>query len=334
MIFYASLEDVPVGFGPSAVTIGKFDGVHAGHRSVIERLRSAAAVQDLVSTVLTFDRHPLALLKPELCPQSLMSNDQKRGVLESTGIDAMVMIQFTRAFSLQEPEDFVRHVLVEALNARLVFVGEDFRFGREGRGTVELLTRLGSEFGFEVRTIAAVKPEGERVISSSWIRDLLSEGRIAEAVTLLGRRPSVRAVVVQGEHRGRQLGYPTANLSQDVEGYVPADGVYAAYATVDGRTMPAAVSIGNNPTFAGVRDKQVEAHLLDVDLDLYGKTVEVSFVEYIRGMEKFPGVEELVAQIALDEARVRELLGVAARTSPIGPRAEHPARHRARFVRP
>jgi riboflavin kinase/FMN adenylyltransferase len=321
MIFYPSLEEVPARFGPSAVTIGKFDGVHAGHRSVIERLCAEATAAGLVSTVLTFDRHPLALLKPELCPESLTSNDQKRGVLETTGIDALVQIQFTREFSLQEPEDFVKKVLVDLLHARIVFVGEDFRFGRQGRGTVALLERLGGEYGFEVRLIAAVRPTGDRVISSSWIRDLLSEGRVGEAATLLGRLPSVRAIVVPGERRGRALGYPTANLAQDVEGYIPADGVYAAYATVDGRTIPAAVSIGNNPTFAGVRDKQVEAHLLDEDLDLYGKTVEVSFVEYIRGMEKFPGVPELVAQMTLDEARVRELLGVPARTSPIGPRA-------------
>lgn len=320
MIFYPSLAEVPVDFGPSAVTIGKFDGVHAGHRSVIERLRSEAEADGLVSTVLTFDRHPLALLKPELCPESLTSNEQKRGVLETTGIDAMVVIQFTREFSLQEPEDFVKHVLVDVLHARLVFVGEDFRFGRQGLGTVDLLVRLGAEYGFEVRLIDALRPTGDRVISSSWIRDLLSDGRVSEAATLLGRLPSVRAIVVQGEHRGRELGYPTANLAQDVEGYIPADGVYAAYATVDGRTIPAAVSIGNNPTFAGVRDKQVEAYLLDVDLDLYGKTVEVSFVDYIRGMEKFPGVRELVAQITLDEARVRELLGVPARMTPIGPR--------------
>lgn len=290
MKFYPSLGDVPASFGPSAVTIGKFDGVHSGHRSVIARLRQEAAAAGLVSTVLTFDRHPLALLSPGSHPESLTSNDQKRAVLETTGIDALVMIEFTYDFSLKEPEDFVTDVLVAALHAKLVFVGPDFRFGHRGLGTVESLKRLGQLHGFEVRMIEAVRPLGDRVISSTWIRDLLAEGRVAEAATLLERQASVRGIVVHGERRGRELGYPTANLARSVEGFVPADGVYAAYATVDGRTIPAAVSIGNNPTFVGVPDKQIEAHLLDEDLDLYGKTIEITFVEYIRGMEKFESV--------------------------------------------
>ncbi len=319
MKFYPSLDEVPPDFGPSAVTIGKFDGVHAGHRSVIARLRREAAAAGLVSTVLTFDRHPLALLKPDLCPGTLTSNDQKRAVLETTGIDALVMIEFTHGFSLKEPQEFVTDVLVGTLHAKLVFVGPDFRFGHRGLGTVEELERLGRLHGFEVRMIEAVRPLGDRVISSTWIRDLLAEGRVAEAATLLERRATVRGIVVPGERRGRELGYPTANLARSVEGYVPADGVYAAYATVDGRTMPAAVSIGNNPTFVGVPDKQIEAHLLDEDLDLYGKMVEIAFVKYIRGMEKFASVGELVTQMTHDEAHVRHLLGMPERTTPIGP---------------
>lgn len=321
MKFYPSLVDVPADFGPSAVTIGKFDGVHAGHRSVIARLRREAAAAGLVSTVLTFDRHPLALLRPDKCPESLTSTDQKRAILETTGLDAVVMIEFTEAFSLKEPEAFVVDVLVTALHAKLVFVGPDFRFGHRGLGTIEVLERLGRGHGFEVRTIEAVRPLGDRVTSSTWIRNLLAEGRVSEAAELLERLPTVRGIVVPGERRGRALGYPTANLSRSVEGFVPADGVYAAYAIFDGRTMPAAVSIGNNPTFMGVPERQIEAHLLDADLDLYGKTVEIAFVSYIRGMEKFESVGELVTQMTLDEARVRELLGVPARTTPIGPRA-------------
>ncbi|QNE46474.1 bifunctional riboflavin kinase/FAD synthetase [Glaciihabitans sp. INWT7] len=319
MKFFASLAEVPADFGPSAVTIGKFDGVHSGHRSVIARLRLEAAEAGLVSTVLTFDRHPLALLSPDARPESLTSNEQKREVLETTGIDAVVMIEFTHDFSVQEPQDFVTDVLVGTLHAKLVFIGPDFKFGHRGLGSIELLERLGLEYGFEVRMIEAVRPLGDRVISSTWIRDLLAEGRVAEAASLLERLPTVRGIVVPGERRGRELGYPTANLARAVEGYVPADGVYAAYATVDGRTMPAAVSIGNNPTFVGVPDKQIEAHLLDEDLDLYGKTVEIAFVEYIRGMEKFASVEELVTQMTHDEARVRQLLGMPERTTPIGP---------------
>ena len=198
MKFYPSLDDVPPDFGPSAVTIGKFDGVHSGHRSVIARLRREAAAAGLVSTVLTFDRHPLALLNPSNCPESLTSNDQKRAVLETTGIDALVMIEFTREFSLEEPQVFVTDVLVSALHAKLVFVGPDFRFGHRGIGTVDLLERLGRLHGFEVRMIEAVRPLGDRVISSTWIRDLLAEGRVAEAAILLERAPTVRGIVVPG----------------------------------------------------------------------------------------------------------------------------------------
>lgn len=310
MQFFPSLAAVPAGFGPSAVTIGKFDGVHSGHREVIAEMRTAAESAGLVSTVLTFDRHPLALLNPERTPLALTSNGQKRDVLESIGIDAMVMMEFTTEFSRQSPQDFVEQVLERLLDARLVFVGPDFRFGRQGSGSIEFLTELGKEHGFDVRSVGAVRPDGERPISSTWIRDLMTDGRVREAAELLGHLPSVRGVVVRGEQRGRALGYPTANLSADLEGYIPADGVYAALVTVDGQTTPSAVSIGNNPTFVGVPDKQVEAHLLDVDLDLYGKTLEVAFADFVRGMAKFGSVDDLVAQMVLDEARVRVVLGL------------------------
>lgn len=312
MQFFGSLAELPSDFGPSAVTIGKFDGVHAGHRRVIRQLCEAAEPAGLVSTVLTFDRHPLALLNPEKVPTSLTSAAQKREILESTGVGALVMVEFTEEFSQLSAEDFIRRVLVDAVRARVVFVGVDFRFGHGGLGDVDLLVERGRDNGFDVRIIEPVRPEGDRVISSSWIRDLLSEGRVDEAAKLLERLPSVRGEVVHGEQRGRALGYPTANLSANLEGFIPADGIYAAYATVGGRTMPAAVSIGNNPTFVGVAEKQVEAHILDENLDLYGTTLEISFVEYIRGMAKFESVPDLVEQIGRDEARTREILNVPA----------------------
>ncbi len=313
MEYYRSLAELPHDFGPSAVTIGKFDGVHSGHRRVIEQLCDAAKADELLPTVLTFDRHPLALLDPDKAPTSLTSNEQRRSVLESTGVAAVVMVEFTREFSRLSAEEFIQRVLVEALHARLVFVGPDFRFGRDGLGDVQLLIEHGRRKGFDVRMIDPVRPDGDRVISSTWVRDLLAEGRVDEAAKLLERRPTVRGEVVHGEQRGRKLGYPTANLSANLEGFIPADGVYAAYATVDGRTMPAAVSIGNNPTFVGVPERQVEAHLLDENLDLYGKTLEVAFVAFIRGMAKFDSVDELVDQIRLDEQRVREILQLSAR---------------------
>ncbi len=310
MQFYNGLRDVPEGFGPSAVTIGKFDGVHLGHRRVIDVLKAAADQLGLASVVVTFDRHPLALLSPENRPPSVTSNDQKRELLAATGIDATVMIPFTREFSEEEPEQFVDSVLVRALRARLVFVGSNFRFGHRGRGDVALLTELGVSAGFEVRQVDQALADGGRPVSSTLVRELLDRGEVAGAATLLGRPPSIRGTVVHGFERGRALGYPTANLSHEVEGFIPADGVYAARLTVDGRTMPAAVSVGNNPTFDGVPDKQVEAHVLDEVLDLYDKTVTIDFIDYIRPMNRFPDVDALVRQMNADEQRVRRILAV------------------------
>ena len=313
MQFYTSLADVPADFGPSAVTVGKFDGVHTGHRSVLSALRAISAERGLVPTVLTFDRNPLSLLHPERCPAVLVSNEQKRELLASTGVDATVMLTFDRRFSEQTPDQFIENVLVAALHARVVFVGPDFRFGVHGSGDVTMLAKAGGRLGFEVRSVQEMKSGGTRRVSSTWIRNLLSDGDVAGAARLLGREPSVRGVVVRGEQRGRALGYPTANLSPDLEGFIPADGVYAGWLTVDGERMPAAASVGNNPTFPGVPERQVEAHVLDADLDLYGKTVELSFTQRIRAMEKFDGVDALIAQIREDEARARQILGVRSR---------------------
>lgn len=310
MLFFDSLASVPANFGPSAVSIGKFDGVHAGHRKVIDALLDVARAEGLVATAVTFDRHPLSLLRPELCPEPLLSNAQKIDRLGETGLDATVMLEFDRPFSEQSPEQFVRSILVEALNARVVLVGKDFRFGAKGAGTVETLRELGETHGFVVRLIEDVVADGsERRASSTWVRELLAAGEVEQAATVLGHEPSIRAVVVHGHERGRELGYPTANLSHDVEGFIPADGVYAAWYTVDGVRYGAAVSIGNNPTFDGVPDKTVEGHLFDVTLDLYDKLVEVSFVRYIRGMRKFSGMEALAEQMAADERGIREILG-------------------------
>jgi riboflavin kinase/FMN adenylyltransferase len=311
--FFDSLDSVPTDFGPSAVAIGKFDGVHAGHRSVIAELEAVARRDGLTATVVTFDRHPLSVLRPESCPPPLISNAQKVERLAETGVDATVMLAFDRPFSEQTPEQFVRRILVDALHARVVMVGSDFRFGVRGSGTVDTLAELGRSHGFEVRLIddvvAPTDGSSARRASSTWIRELLAEGRVAEAARVLGHEHAVRGVVVRGAQRGRALGYPTANLSPDMEGFIPGDGVYAAWFTVDGRRYGAAVSIGNNPTFDGVPEKQVEAHVLDETIDLYGKTVEVAFVAYIRGQVKYSTVEALIEQISDDERTVRGILG-------------------------
>ena len=312
MKVYTSLAGLPSDFGPSAVTIGKFDGVHLGHHRMIDRMIAEAHEACLAPVVLTFDRNPLSVLAPASCPPALISNDQKLELLAGFGLEATVMLEFDRAMSQMLPEEFVDTVLVEALGARLVYVGPDFRYGRGGKGDVALLDELGVRDGFEVRHIGVIEHDGRR-ISSTWVRELLSAGRVREAASLLGRAPSVRGRVVRGARRGRVLGYPTANLSPDSEGFIPSDGVYAAWAPVDGERYPAAVSIGNNPTFDGVPARQVEAHLLGsdfgrIDLDLYGRTVQLDLVDRIRGMEKFDGVDALIARMGADLDDVRRVL--------------------------
>mgnify|MGYP004515110683 CR=1 FL=1 len=195
------------------------------------------------------------------------------------------------------------------MHAREVLVGEDFRFGRGGAGDVATLERLGAERGFRVRTVADVLVGADGRVSSTRIRSLLAAGDVAGAGELLGHVPTVRGVVVHGAKRGRELGFPTANLSPDSDGLIPADGVYAGWFEVEGAVYPAAISVGDNPTFDGVPQRQVEAYLLDEDLDLYGKVVDVRFVERIRGMVAYEGIEPLIAQMTDDVRRVREVLG-------------------------
>ena len=305
---YKGLDAVPAGFGPSAVTIGKFDGVHRGHRAVIDRIRSIAAEGDLRAVVVTFDRNPLALLAPDKCPDSLVSVRQKLELLATTGVDATVMLPFDRALASVPATEFVERVLVDTLQAKAVLVGSDFRYGARGAGDVALLQDLGAKFGFTVEVVDDVRPEGERRVSSTWIRELLAEGDVRHATRLLGHTPAVSGIVVHGAKRGRELGYPTANLSPESEGLIPADGVYAGWLTDAGTRYPAAISVGNNPTFEGVAKKQVEAYVLDRELDLYDHVVDVEFVERLRGMVAFTNIPDLIDTMHADVDRAREIL--------------------------
>jgi riboflavin kinase/FMN adenylyltransferase len=318
VIVFRDPGEVPAGFGPSVVAIGKFDGVHSGHRAVIARARVDAAESGARVVAVTFDRNPLALLRPELCPDSLVGVEQKLRLLADAGVDATLMLTFDRALADLPAREFVEHVLVGALGVKIVLVGADFRFGRGGSGDPRLLSDLGREFGFDVDVIEDVRAidDGRRV-SSTWVRQLLSEGDVAGAAKLLGRPHSVRGEVVHGLKRGRELGFPTANLSADLEGFVPAEGVYAGWLVDEGARRdgveprssvryPAAISVGTNPTFADVAARQVEAYVLDeTDLDLYGHMVEVEFTSRIRGMVAFEGIEPLIAKMTEDVARVR-----------------------------
>ena len=314
MRIFRSLAEVPADLGPSAIAIGKFDGVHLGHRALLQTLCARAEELGVSPVVVAFDRNPLALLRPELCPPALVSNEQKLELLADAGVEATLMLTFDRALSAVPATEFVEDTLVHALGARVVLAGADFRFGARGQGDVDLLTRIGAERGFETVVVGDVAGSGDGVsgsarrASSTWIRELLDEGKVHDAAKLLGRAPTVRSVVVHGEHRGRELGFPTANLDPRIEGFVPADGVYAAWATIDGARYAAAVSVGNNPTFTGVPEHQVEAYLLDVDVDVYGRTIELEFVDFVRPMLRFDGIESLVAELAADVAKVREIL--------------------------
>ena len=310
MQVFRGIETVPAGFGPSAVTIGKFDGLHSGHRVVIDDLLDLAG-DDLEPVVVTFDRNPLEVLRPERCPAPLVGLDQKLELLESVGVAATVVLRFDEALAHIEPEAFVDDLLLGPLGMRRLLVGDDFRFGHHGRGDVALLERMGAERGFTVRVQRQVMQASRRV-SSTWIRELLGAGAIEEATVLLGRPPAVRGEVVHGAHRGRELGFPTANLAQESDGMIPADGVYAGR-LVD-RSLdppvayPAAISVGSNPTFDGVPPKQVEAHVLDETLDLYGHVVDVEFTHRIRGQVAYEGIDPLIAQIAVDVEQVRALV--------------------------
>lgn len=311
MQFFDGLAEVPAEFGPSAVTIGKFDGLHIGHQSVLRQLRELADERGLVATVVTFDRNPLSLLEPENCPDALVGNEQKRQLLASADVDATLSVRFDRAFANEPPEYFVEQVLIAALHAQLVLCGADFRFGAHGAGDVKLLREFGASHGFDVVMLQDVQVEGAsgpRRASSTWVRELLAAGRVREAAELLGRPPSIRSRVVHGEQRGRELGYPTANLDPAIEGFLPADGVYATWAVVDGVSYGSATSIGNNPTFDGVPQHQVETHLFDQKLDLYDRQIELQFVDYLRPMNKFESVDALVARLHEDDVLVREIL--------------------------
>ncbi|GAB3631292.1 bifunctional riboflavin kinase/FAD synthetase [Microbacterium shaanxiense] len=318
MIVFRDPSEVPADFGPSAVAIGKFDGVHAGHRAVIERLKADAAASGARAVAVTFDRNPLALLRPEICPENVVSVERKLALLGELGLDATLLLTFDRALASRTPEQFVEEFLVAALHVSTVLVGRDFRFGRGGAGTPELLAELGPTYGFTVDVVDDVYlDDSERRVSSSWIRELLAEGDVRTAGDVLGRPVDVRGEVVHGLKRGRELGFPTANLSEIVDALVPADGVYAGWLVDhDTRTRyPAAVSVGTNPTFDDVLVRQVEAHVLDHDaLDLYGHDVTVEFTERLRGMVAFEGIEALMAQMAADVVAARVLLTGEVRT--------------------
>ncbi|MFP5251317.1 MAG: bifunctional riboflavin kinase/FAD synthetase [Actinomycetes bacterium] len=296
---------------PSAVTIGKFDGVHIGHQRIIEQLRALAEPEGLATTVVTFDRNPLEIVRPDRAPLPLVSLPHKVELLRAAGADRVVVVPFTAETAAQPAEEFAERVLLDGLGARVLLVGDDFRFGHRGAGDAAMLRALAEPRGARVESIDDICFADGRRVSSTWIREALELGRVQEANGMLGRRHVLRGDVVRGFQRGRALGFPTANLGAPVEGFVPADGVYAALAHVDAGTFPAAVSIGDNPTFDGVAAKTVEAYLLDVDLDLYDRPISLELVDFVRPMHRFESLDQLIAQMSRDVDRTRELVAAA-----------------------
>jgi riboflavin kinase/FMN adenylyltransferase len=299
----------------SVVTIGAYDGVHLGHQAVIAEVRRRAAADGLASAVVTFDRHPASVVRPESAPRLLTDLDQKLELLAATGVDRCLVVPFDELRSKEPAEDFVRDVLVGALGARQVIVGEDFHFGHQRRGNVELLRSMGADLGFEVAGLPLMDAAGQAAgaadrASSTAIRHALVEGDLERAAAMLGRPHEVRGVVAHGDQRGRELGFPTANVSVPGAILLPADGIYAGwFQRADGSVHPAALSLGRRPTFyEEAHASLLEAHLLDFDDDLYDEHVRVRFVAWIRGEAKFDSIEALVEQIARDCDETRALL--------------------------
>lgn len=303
---WRGFESVPGGWGRSVVTIGVFDGVHRGHQQVIGQAVKHARDQGLQAVVVTFDPHPSEVVRPGSHPAVLTEPARKAELMEELGVDALCVVPFTIEFSSLSPEAFVHDVLVENLHAATVVVGENFRFGHRAAGDLGLLSTLGHRFGFTVHTPPLVGAD-DTVFSSTYIRACVAAGDMAAAAAALGRPHRLEGVVVRGDGRGRQLGFPTANLMCGRYAAVPADGVYAAWCHHRGGRHPAAVSIGTNPTFAG-RERRVEPYLLDFNGDLYGERVALDFAVQLREMRRYGAVEPLVTQIHQDVADTRRLL--------------------------
>ncbi|MDJ0357278.1 bifunctional riboflavin kinase/FAD synthetase [Paenarthrobacter sp. PH39-S1] len=310
--FWNGLHEVPVGYGPSVVTLGNFDGVHRGHQHVLSALVATAHDRGAKAVAITFDPHPAKVHRPDTAPEQLMGLADRLTTMAACGLDAVLVMPYTLALASQTPEEFVRSVFVDTLGAAAVVIGHDVRFGRGNSGDLGTMQELGKDLGFDV--VVVNEFGSDRRCSSTWVREALARGDVDTAAEVLGRPHHMRGEVVHGAARGRALGFPTANLSDNAVGYIPADGVYAGWLTdADGVRRPAAISIGSNPTFVGV-SRQVEAYVIDRPnepveaFDLYGQVVVVEFVTRLRGMVAYTGPAALVDQMHLDVDQARQIL--------------------------
>ncbi|QNG19155.1 bifunctional riboflavin kinase/FAD synthetase [Rhodococcus triatomae] len=320
MLRWRGLDEVPADWGRCVLTIGVFDGVHRGHAQLISRAVEAAHERGIPSVLMTFDPHPMEVVRPGSHPAQLTTLARRAELAEELGIDVFCVMPFTAEFMKLTPERYAHEILVERLHVAEVVVGENFTFGKKAAGNVDLLRRIGSRFGFAVDGVTLL---GEHAVtfSSTYIRACVDAGDMAAANEALGRPHRVEGVVVHGDGRGKQLGFPTANVAPPMHSAIPADGVYAAWFTVlghgeklgsviPGERYMAAVSVGTNPTFSG-RARTVEAFVLDGEADLYGQHVAVDFVARLRGMTKFDSVDALVEQMGEDAVDARRALSEA-----------------------
>lgn len=316
MQIFRDVESVPKAPNGSVVTIGAYDGVHLGHRTVIDEVKRLADSLDAQSVVVTFDRHPAEVVRPQSAPKLLTDLAQRLELLSSTKVDATLVVPFDADRATESPEDFVLEVLVERLGVRAVVVGEDFHFGKDRQGNVALLRALGKAHGFTVSGIDLVGNDGNPTdglkVSSTQIRQLLREGAVEVAATLLGRHHEVRGPVVHGDARGRTLGFPTANVAVPTDICLPADGIYAGwFQRPNGDVLPAAINLGRRPTFyADQPYSLLEAFVIDWSGDLYGEAAHVRFVKRLRSELKFDSIDALIAQMNRDVAQARVILGM------------------------
>jgi riboflavin kinase/FMN adenylyltransferase len=298
----------------SVVTIGAYDGVHLGHRAVIARVRRLAEEADARAVVITFDRHPASVVRPESAPKLLTDLDQKLELLEATGVDATVVVRFDEAQSREEPLSFARRVLVDCLATRAIVVGDDFHFGRGRGGNVGTLREFGASNDFEVFPLELVqRSDGpDEPVSSTAIRRAMAGGQVELASEMLGHVFEARGKVVQGDQRGRLLGFPTANVEVPNSVCLPADGVYAGwYLRPDGAYHACAINLGRRPTFYEHADSSLlEAHLLDFTGDLYGEHARVQFTHFLRSERKFDGIDALIGQLKTDIDHARTVLDI------------------------
>lgn len=294
----------------TVIAIGKFDGVHLGHHALLDRVATIAESRGLEPLVFTFANNPLSLLRPESCPDSIMSRRQRLQALEAAGVEACVMVPFDAELAEVAADEFVERVLVGQLRVRHVCVGADFRFGHGGKGDPALLETMGERLGFTVDISPDVEDPAVGKVSSSRVRAAILQGDVATAARMMGRFAALRGEVVHGDARGREIGFPTANLGGEVEGLRPADGVYAGWALVEGdpTAREAAISVGANVTFDPEGEPRVEAFLLDYSGDLYGRAIELRFVERLRGMVAFESVDELLVRMREDIRETQTIL--------------------------